>query len=112
MKIMAVTDSDRYNSRYLVEVSQAEFLKAAGYRYTSDARKDHPKAFAFTDSDIFRIGAELKVSDAFDYLVKLRDNDKACRDAAELLRDTAKMIDGAVPTTIVPPTDAGSSGKG
>jgi hypothetical protein len=105
MKIVGISQDESYSStrRYLVECTEDELMKAAGHAYPSELRSVERKLF--DDRGHLRIGVVLKVGAAFDYLRKLRENDQSCRGAAKMLVAMADMIDGAMPTTIVPPDD-------
>ena len=87
------------DSVYLVEATDTELARAAGYRYFSD----------IPDYDVrhgYRIGTTIDVIAAFTYLQKLRENEKAVADSKAVLEALAKMLGMTLPTTFLPPDDA------
>lgn len=92
MKIIGKTEDG-----YLVEATDKEICYAAGYRYTTQM----PNASKYGDT--FRIGTVVNVTTAHVFIHDLRENETKCRAAAALLCGMAQMIEGAMPTTIIPP---------
>ncbi|MEN5275817.1 hypothetical protein ABE527_02595 [Brucella sp. TWI432] len=94
MKVVAST-----NDGFLVEMTDDEIAKAAGYGSTyADAWE---KANGNSRKPL--VGAVFDVRAAYDYHVRVKDNAEKCRSSAGLLRGLADMLETGMPEVITLP---------
>lgn len=89
----------------IVEMDDDELARAAGYYSANAAREKHPEAIRKTDSyDYqFRIGTTIPVSEMYQTLTKLHEQEARLKDAAGMLRTMADMMTSALPETLIAP---------
>lgn len=102
MKIIGKTDKG-----FIVEATEDELARCAGLRWSGGS---FDQACGIADGygrdKKIRIGCVIDVTAATEYVYKIKEHEKACRDSARILRTLADMVDGALPTTIIDPPAA------
>lgn len=92
MKIIGVSSpASAYTTTYLVEVSDAELAKMAGYGYRTEREFN----------DRCKIGAEIPVAKLYDHLVTLEAKGKELASSAAMLRSAATLLE-SLPAPFVP----------
>lgn len=100
MKVIGTVGGD-----YLVQATREELTKAAGYTWPFDVPGAAIPQYAKFEAS-FPIGTKILVAKTHEYLGQLRENEDKVRQSETLLRALADMLHTALPTTIVPPTEA------
>lgn len=90
---------------YLVQATREELTMAAGYRWPYDVPGAEIPRYQKFDAS-FPVGTKILVAKTHEYLGKLRENEEAVKKSESLLRALADMLHTALPTTIIPPTEA------
>jgi len=97
MKIIA-----HAGSRYLVEMSDDEIARAAGYRNTYDAV--YHRHFPEAERGMIRVGREINVTAAYTLHSRIVEHEGEAKKAAGTLRALASILDGAMPIVAIPET--------
>lgn len=106
MKIIGRTESG-----YIVEAEANELARCAGFAsaYSAAEAGDHQKPNGFSRDHYSRpsiaFGTKIEVNATFRYLENLREQEAKCKSSAAFLHGMADMLDGAMPTTLIPPTE-------
>lgn len=106
MKIIGKT-----RTGYLVEATEEELGHCAGWSYPTQ-HAGYQKGYSGNNYvSGFPIGTVIEVTAAHTYLEMLHDAEKPVKAAAKFMRELAGMIEGCLPTTIVPPPAAEEAHK-
>lgn len=97
-KIVAQTNTDRWHTKYLVEMTKDEIAHLMGERYASSIKNG---------DDVFKIGAEIPIYQAWDRLDHLATIQRTLDGTAGELRKVADWLD-TVPSVMEPPAKKSS----
>lgn len=107
MKIVAQTGGG-----FLVEMSTEEVAKAAGYSCTyDDGWENALKKAGNYDSRNPKIGMTVEVRAAYDFHSRITKHEGKAKEAAGTLRALAKLLDGAMPSVLIPPARDAPKGE-
>ncbi len=99
MKIIAKTSGG-----YLVEMNADEILKAAGYSSTyDDGWTAALRTAGVYDRGGPPIGMKIEVQAAYDFHSRIASNEHKAKEAAGTLRALASLLDGVMPSVVIPP---------
>lgn len=93
----------RQGGKYILTATDTEIAHACGYKAANEMpswefqRGGRPWEGTLSDSFMYMPSA------AQNYLAELREHEEKTRSSAAFLRGMADMIDGALPTTVIPP---------
>lgn len=96
MKIIAAAGRERF----IVEMSQDEIVKAAGFGSSYDA--GWTKANGTRD---VLVGTEIKVGAAYDFHSRIATHQDKAKSAAGILKALAEMLENTLPDIVIPPHD-------
>lgn len=99
MKIIAAAGRDTF----IVEMTQSEIIKAAGFNSSYDeawvtANGGHRET---------KVGTEIKVGAAYNFHARVIEHQKEAGSAANTLRALADLIGGTMPDVVIPPPEEG-----
>lgn len=77
----------------LVEMSRDEFAKACGYKYEYEVK------------DKTSVGTVANVTAAYDFHRRIANHEDKAKETAGTLRALAALLDGALPSVILPPAE-------
>ncbi|WP_336801661.1 hypothetical protein [Kaistia sp. MMO-174] len=97
MKVIAKTGFG-----YLVEMTEDEIAKAAGYPYADGDFKKASGRESYS-RDTLQIGTEIKVAAAYGFHSRIAEHQDAARKSAGTLRALADLLDGSMPDVVIPP---------
>ncbi|RWX72526.1 hypothetical protein EOA24_00605 [Mesorhizobium sp. M2A.F.Ca.ET.039.01.1.1] len=103
MKIIGKT-----HAGYLIEASEDEIAKAAGYggdydgEWKSARPAPHQGGWGDSRSSLI-IGSEIDVRAAHDFHSRIKRNEAQARSAAGILKAIAELIEGNLPGVVIPP---------
>ncbi|EUB97244.1 hypothetical protein PMI07_000820 [Rhizobium sp. CF080] len=98
MKIIAAAGRERF----VVEISQEEIIKAAGFTSSYDEAWTRLNG----GRDI-KVGTEIKVDAAYQFHARVSSFHGDAEKSARMLRALADMMDGALPDVVIPPLEEG-----
>lgn len=110
MKIIGKTEKT-----FLVEATHEELLRTAGCHDMEEFVKQNGAKYVDQKSSYkwdwtFKIGATLDVVSTYNWVQKLRAQEKQILASADILGNLAEMLRQGIPSAIVPPPEQGSSG--
>jgi len=91
--------------RFIVEMSQDEIVKAAGFSCAYDTGWEK----ANSGRDV-RVGTVINVGAAYDFHSRISCNQDKAKSAAGILKALAEMLENALPDIVIPPDDAKAEG--
>lgn len=102
MKVVAKTGHG-----FLVEMTTVEIARAAGYESAYD--REWNKAIG--NGQVYSygepaIGATINVGAAYDIHSRILANEAKAKESAATLRALAELLDGAMPSVVIPPAEA------
>lgn len=104
MKIVAQVDKD-----YLCQISETEIAIILGFgtyaTYNEERKKKFFAATGRKDYGLIPSGTEIEVRHGYQYMRDLIENEAKAKICASVLRQLADMVDNAIPTMIIPPTE-------
>lgn len=101
MKIIAAAGRERF----IVEMSQDEIVKAAGFSSPFDPAWERANCGRNVN-----VGTEIKVSAAYAFHSRIADHQDKAKSAAGILKALAEMLENALPDIVIPPVEEKSEG--
>lgn len=108
MKIIGKTKDS-----FLVEATHEELLRAAGCRDMEEFVKQNGGEYVDQKSGYkwdwkFQIGATLDIVSTYEWVQKLRAQEKQILASADILGNLSEMLRQGIPSAIVPPPEQGA----
>jgi hypothetical protein len=111
MKIIA-----HIGSNYLVEMTEDEIVKSAGFLYSFDSQWEKLRTNLFrherSSGGKLPVGSVINVHAAFNFHSQITEHEQKAKDAAATLRALAGLLDGAMPSVVIPPTTDAAPAEG